>query len=69
MTATRSAVVQTLEQASLDAWKKWRDHVLAGTSDSAEALEAFADSKLASDALLGEIMARFKAEHRIGRVA
>lgn len=61
MTATRSAVVQTLEQASRESWRKWRQHVEAGTGHSPEALAAYDASRLAGAALLDELTARAAA--------
>lgn len=53
-----SAVVEVMRKASLDSWKKWRDHVAAGTADSAEALKAYDDARLAGKAWAAEVDAR-----------
>ena len=58
MNDTGSAVVKTLEAAALTAWKKWRDHVVAGTADTPEALQAFDDARLAGATHAGEVASR-----------
>lgn len=58
MNGPGSAVVQTLEKASLAAWKKWRQHVEAGTADTPEALAAFDEARLAGATWLGEVADR-----------
>lgn len=60
MNANGSAVVETLEAASLGAWKKWRNHVLAGTAETPEALVAFEESNFASATLAIERAARLE---------
>jgi hypothetical protein len=58
MNGTSSEVVKTLEQASGDAWKKWRQHVDAGAGDSAEAVDAYESARLAGAAWLDELALR-----------
>jgi hypothetical protein len=53
-----SAVVRTLEQASHAAWKRWRQHVAAGTANTAEGIAAHEEAKLAGSAWLGEMFDR-----------
>lgn len=53
-----SAVVQTLEQASHEAWKRWRKHREAGTADTPEGLAAHEEAKLAGSVWLGEMFDR-----------
>lgn len=54
----KCAVVKVLEQASREAWKKWRQHVANGTADSAEAAQAYEESRLAGAAWLNEVSER-----------
>jgi hypothetical protein len=53
-----SEVVKTLEQASGEAWKRWRRHVDAGTGHSAEAVDAYESARLAGAAWLDELALR-----------
>lgn len=56
--AEGSVVIEVMRKASQDSWKKWREHVAAGTADTEEALAAFDSANLAAAAWLGEIDAR-----------
>lgn len=61
MASTGSAVVKTLERASHEAWKRWRELVRAGRGESPEAIEAYEQASLAGQAWLGETLDRAAA--------
>ncbi len=61
-----SAVVQTLEQASREAWKRYRQHYDAGTANTPEGIAAHEEAKLAGSTWLSEL---FERAVRVGRAA
>lgn len=60
-----SAVVEVMQKASRDSWKKWREHVAAGTADTEEALAAFDNANLAAATWIGEVAAREQAREKV----
>lgn len=65
MNGNGSAVVEVMQKASRDAWKKWREHVAAGTADTEEALAAFDNANLAAATWMGEVAARDLARQKM----
>lgn len=58
MSETGSAVVELMQKAATDSWKKWRAHLAAGTGETPAALEAFDAAVLAGRTWAGEVADR-----------
>lgn len=53
-----SAVIEVMQRASCDSWRKWRKHVEAGTAHTPEAMAAFDIARDAAAAWIGEVADR-----------